>query len=133
MCLGVKSSADERGRRRCEAGRPDGRSLRRRDDFNAFYDHSDPEEAEAYLKRWCYGAKRSRLEPIKTFVATVEAHWSGIIAWQHNRLSNGLLEGTNSLVQAAKRRARGYRNKQKMITIVYLIAGKLPLPEIHTI
>ena len=109
------------------------RAARWRDDFNAFYDHSDPEEAEAYLKRWCYGAKRSRLEPIKSFVATVEAHWSGIIAWQQNRLSNGLLEATNSLVQAAKRRARGYRNKQKMITIVYLIAGRLPLPEIHTI
>ena len=94
---------------------------------------SDPEEAEAYLKRWCYGAKRSRLEPIKAFVATVEAHWNGVVAWQKNRISNGLLEGTNSLVQAAKRRARGYRSKAKMITIIYLIAGKLPLPEIHTI
>jgi transposase len=91
------------------------------------------EEAEAYLRRWCYGAKRSRLEPIKEFVATVEAHWDGIIAWQQSRLSNGLLEGTNSLVQAAKRRARGYRSKAKMITIIYLIAGKLPLPQIHTI
>ena len=43
------------------------------------------------------------------------------------------IEGTNSLVQAAKRRARGYRSKAKMITIIYLIAGKLPLPQIHTI
>ena len=109
------------------------RAARWRDDFNGFYDHSDPEEAEAYLKRWCYGAKRSRLEPMKAFVATVEAHWDGIIAWQHSRRSNGLLEGTNSLVQAAKRRARGYRSKQKMITIIYLIAGKLPLPRVHTI
>ena len=66
-------------------------------------------------------------------VAAVEAHWEGIIAWQQSRLSNGLLEGTNSLVQAATRRARGYRSKAKMITIIYLIAGKLPLPEIHTI
>ena len=55
------------------------------------------------------------------------------VAWQEDQLSNGLLEGTNSLVQAAKRRARGYRSKDKMITIIYLIAGKLPLPEIHTI
>jgi transposase len=47
--------------------------------------------------------------------------------------SNGLLEGTNSLIQAAKRSARGYRSKPKMITIIYLIAGKLPLPQIHTI
>ncbi len=109
------------------------RAARWRDDFNGFYTLTDPEEAEAYLKRWCYGAKRSRLEPIKAFVATVEAHWDGIIAWQQSRLSNGLLEGTNSLVQAAKRRARGYRSKAKMITIIYLIAGKLPLPQIHTI
>jgi transposase len=109
------------------------RAARWRDDFNGFYDCTDPAEAEAYLRRWCYGAKRSRLEPIKAFVATVEAHWNGIIAWQRNRRSNGLLEGTNSLVQAAKRRARGYRSKQKMITIIYLIAGRLPLPQIHTI
>ena len=104
-----------------------------RDDFNGFYEQPTPQAAEAYLRRWCYGAKRSRLEPIKAFVLMVEAHWNGIIAWQVNRISNGLLEGTNSLIQAAKRRARGYRNKDKMITIIYLIAGKLPLPQIHTI
>lgn len=109
------------------------RAARWRDDFNGFYEQSTPAEAEAYLRRWCYGAKRSRLEPVKEFVRTVEAHWEGIVAWQRSRLSNGLLEGTNSLIQAAKRRARGYRSKPKMITIVYLIAGKLPLPQIHTI
>ena len=37
-------------------------------------------------------------------------------------------KGTNSLVQAAKARARGYRSKTKMITIGYLIAGKLSNP-----
>lgn len=109
------------------------RAARWRDDFNGFYDQPTPADAQAYLRRWCYGAKRSRLEPIKKFVATVEAHWDGILAWQQSRLSNGLLEGTNSLIQAAKRRARGYRSKTKMITIIYLTAGKLPLPQIHTI
>ena len=109
------------------------RAARWRDDFNGFYDQPTPAHAEAYLRRWCYGAKRSRLEPIKDFVRLVEAHWDGIVAWQQSRLSNGLLEGTNSLIQAAKRRARGYRSKTKMITIIYLTAGKLPLPQIHTI
>ena len=109
------------------------RAARWRDDFNGFYDQPTPADAEAYLRRWCYGAKRSRLGPIKAFVTTVEASWDGIVAWQQNRLSNGLLEGTNSLIQAAKRRARGYRSKTKMITIIYLTAGKLPLPQIHTI
>ena len=53
-----------------------------------------------------------------------------VLAWHANHLTNGLLEGINSLVQAAKARARGYRNKDKMITIVYLIAAKLPLPTV---
>jgi transposase len=54
----------------------------------------------------------------------------GIIAWHKNHLNNGLLQGINSLVQAAKARARGYRNKTKMITIVYLTAAKLQLPSL---
>jgi transposase len=39
----------------------------------------------------------------------LEDHWLGVIRGHHSRLSNGLLEGLNSLIQAAKRRARGYR------------------------
>jgi transposase len=58
----------------------------------------------------------------------VEKHWEGILAWHTSHLTNGLLEGINSLVQAAKARARSYRNKNKMITIIYLTAAKLPLP-----
>ncbi|MGH3791219.1 MAG: ISL3 family transposase [Pseudonocardiaceae bacterium] len=103
------------------------RALRWREDFQAFYDQ-DPSYAPEYLRRWCYGATRSRLQPIKDFVTLVEKHWDGIIAWHQNHLTNGLLEGINSLIQAAKARARGYRNKNKMITIVYLTAAKLQLP-----
>ncbi len=108
------------------------RAYRWRMDFDAFYDQPD-ELAEAYLTRWCRGAIRSRLEPIKAFVRMVRSHWDGIVRWHQTRSSNGILEGTNSLVQAAKRKARGYRSKTKMITITYLIAGRLPLPTIHTI
>jgi hypothetical protein len=66
--------------------------------------------------------------PAAVVVTLVENHWDGIIAWHKNHLSNGLLEGINSLVQAAKVRARGHRSKTKMITIVYLTAAKLQLP-----
>ena len=105
------------------------RALRWRQDFQAFYDQ-DPSYAPEYLRRWCSGAKRSRLQPLKDFVTLVEKHWDGIIAGHKNHLNNGLLEGINSLVQAAKARARGYRSKTKMITIIYLIAAKLQLPSL---
>lgn len=105
------------------------RALRWREDFQAFYDQH-PSYAPEYLHSWCAGAKHSRLQPIKDFVDLVRRHWDGIIAWHESRVSNGLLEGMNSLIQAAKARARGYRNKDKMITIAYLVAGKLPLPTV---
>src|SRR5664279_399927 len=92
------------------------RAHRWREDFQEFYD-LDTGQAPGYLRRWCYGAKRSRLQPIKDFVKLVETHWDGIVGWHDSRISNGLLEGTNSLIQAAKARARGYRSKTKMITI----------------
>ncbi|MGH3829916.1 MAG: transposase [Pseudonocardiaceae bacterium] len=68
------------------------------------------------------------LQPIRDFVTLVGEHWDGLISWHANHLSNGLLEGINSLVQAAKTRARGYRSKMMMITIGYLTAAKLQLP-----
>lgn len=49
-----------------------------------------------------------------------------------NDLTTAVMEGINSLVQAAKARARGYRNVDNFITIIYLIAGKLDLRFAHT-
>ncbi|MBT2288279.1 transposase, partial [Paenibacillus albidus] len=34
----------------------------------------------------------------------------------------------NGLIQAAKRKARGYRNVQNLIAMVYMTANKLRLP-----
>ncbi len=106
------------------------RAYRWREDFQAFYQQG-PADAQDYLTRWCAGAMRSRLQPLKDFVALVRTHWTGILAWHRSHVTNGLLEGTNSLVQAAKARARGYRNKNYMITIIYLIGAKLPVPSLR--
>ncbi len=108
------------------------RAYRWRWDFDGFH-NQPPELGEAYLERWCRGAIRSRLAPVKKFVGMIHSHWEGILSWHRTWVSNGILEGTNSLIQAAKRKARGYRNKEKMITVIYLIAGRLPLPSTHTI
>ncbi|MGO9793310.1 MAG: transposase [Solirubrobacteraceae bacterium] len=67
----------------------------------------------------------SQLEPIIEFTQTLENHWDGVIRWHHTRVSNGLLEGLNSHIQAAKRRARGYRTPRNYKTMIYLVAGKL--------
>ena len=91
----------------------------------------DADEAEHYLRTWCKGAVRSRLDPIIDFAHMVEEYWLGITRWFTSRVSNGLLEGLNSLVQAAKRRARGYRSIRNYIAMIYLTVGKLDIHVTH--
>ncbi|MEX2460267.1 MAG: transposase [Paenibacillaceae bacterium] len=45
--------------------------------------------------------------------------------WFFSKLNNGLLEGVNSLIQATKRKARGYRSDKNLIAMIYLIGGVL--------
>ena len=84
-----------------------------------------PQEAECFLKKWYFWATHSKLKPMIKAAKTIKAHWNGIMNWFNTRISNGILEGMNSLVQSAKSRARGYRNVENLITMTYLIGSGL--------
>ncbi len=72
------------------------------------------------------------IEEVIKVARTNKVHWDGIMSWYTRPITNAILEGINSLIQAAKAKARGYRTLDNLITMVYLIAGKLtfnlPLP-----
>jgi len=87
--------------------------------------------AEAYLKKWCGWATRSRVPAMIDAARTIRKHWHGVLRWFTSRITNGLLEGINSLIQAAKAKARGYRTSRNLIAMVHLIAGKLELDLSH--
>jgi transposase len=93
----------------------------------AFQDlyHQPSEAAASYLKKWYFWATHSRLEPIIEAAHTVKRHWDGILRWFDSKIANGLIEGINSQVQAAK--ARGYRSTQNLKAMIYLVTGKLDL------
>lgn len=95
--------------------------------FQDLYDMETPEQAEAHLKRWYHWATHGRLTPMIEAARTVKRHWDGILRWFQSKIANGLMEGINSLVQAAKAKARGYRSTRTLTAMVYLIAGKLDL------
>jgi len=60
---------------------------------------------------------------------TLKDHWPGFLNAFDSRLTNDHVEAVNSLIQAARARARGYGTTKHLITIAYLVAGKLtPLP-----
>jgi transposase len=93
--------------------------------FQDIFGCGDLAEAEPMLKRWYFWATHSRIGPMIKAAKTIKQHWAGVLRWFVSRISNGVLEAINSLIQSAKAKARGFRNSDYLITMVYLIAGKL--------
>ena len=76
------------------------------------------------LYRWL---RKSRLEPMKKVALTLMEHKQEILNIFISRLTNAICEGINSMIQAAKRKARGYHTFEGFSCIIYLIAAKLQL------
>ena len=99
------------------------RAYRIRLAFQELYEQPSTDAGADFLQRWYFWATHSRLPPIIDAARTVKRHSDGIL----RKIANGLIEGINSLIQAAKAKARGYRSIRNLTAIVYLIAGKLDL------
>lgn len=93
--------------------------------FAEFWTFKTKEEAGSYLSYWCHLVEESKIHPFIKAAKTLKAHWFGIVNYSETNLNNGILEGINSKIQLAKKRARGYRNINNFINMIYFIAGKL--------
>lgn len=102
-----------------------GKAYRFKELFHDFWDFNDKEQGLAFLSCWCTEVEASGIAAFKKFVKTLKSHWSGIVNYLEAKIANGILEGINSKIQLAKRRARGYRNLENFINMIYFIAGKL--------
>ena len=102
-----------------------GEGYRLKELLREFWLFDDLQTAERFLEDWCAQAYKSGIFPFQKAANTIKAHWSGILNYVKSKISNGILEGINSKVQLAKRRARGYRNKTNFINMIHFIAGKL--------
>jgi transposase len=66
------------------------------------------------------------LDPVRRALGTVATHVERIVQRWRSSHSNARLEALNGIFQAARARARGYRNTATYITIIYLLAAPLP-------
>lgn len=81
--------------------------------------------AQVFLNKWYFWITHSRLKPMIDAAKTIRRHQTGILSWFDSGANNALIESMNSLIQAMKRRAKGYRNVENYISMIYLLLGKL--------
>jgi len=99
--------------------------------FQLFWEYTSPFWARRYLRRWCKGAMRSRLKPLKTFVKTMRKHEDLILNWfeAQKAFSSAAVEGMNRKINLITRKAYGFRSQQVLEIALFHALGHLPEPE----
>ena len=104
-----------------------GRAYRIVQAVDTVYASFDEETAKVRLDQLYRWMRHSRLEPMKRVAKTLREYSSEILCFFRSRLTNAICEGINSMIQAAKRKARGYHTFEGFSSMIYLVAAKLSL------
>jgi transposase len=83
--------------------------------------------------RWWYGwASRSRLPPVRKVAKMLRRHLPNVLTYFRHRITNAMSEGIAAKIQAIKKMACGFRNRENFKTAIYFHCGGLDLyPATH--
>lgn len=100
--------------------------------FNAFWSYSSPYWAGWFLDKWCTRAMRSKLPQMKKFAKSMRKHRELLLNWfrASGQVSSGAVEGLNTNVKVALRKARGFKNPRIAEIALYHELGRLPEPPV---
>lgn len=85
---------------------------------------------EPMLEKWIEAALSHNLKPLNDFVNTIYNNYQGIMLSFKTNITNAISEGINSVVQLAKSRARGFRNIENFMAMIYFL-GNSEIYQIH--
>ena len=102
-----------------------GRAFRMVQSLDDMYRCESYEDGEAVFCKLISWLMRSRLEPMKQVAGMLKKYKQLILSYFFHRLTNAISEGINSIIQSAKRRARGFRTIEGYVAAIYLAVGKL--------
>jgi transposase len=87
-----------------------------KEEFGQLWSYRRAGWARQFFLRWREQLKWQRLRPFERFVALIERHWDGIVAYcePRNKVKLGFIEGLNNKIRVIQRRAYGYRDEDYM-------------------
>jgi transposase len=83
-----------------------------KEDLRQIWSQANKRTARRVLRDWIARARASGVRMLAQFAATLEGHAEGILAYYDYPISTGPLEGTNTKIQAMKRQAYGFRDRE---------------------
>jgi transposase len=83
-----------------------------KEDLRQLWAQPNKRTARRVLRDWLARARASGVRMLCQFANTLEEHAQGILAYYDYPISTGPLEGTNTKIQAMKRQAYGFRDRE---------------------
>lgn len=83
-----------------------------KEDLRQIWSQVNKRTARRVLRDWMTRARASGIRMLAKFADTLEEHEEGILAYYDYPISTGPLEGTNTKIQAMKRQAYGFRDRE---------------------
>lgn len=104
-----------------------GEAYRLKELFKTILDQAHVDKNTTALEAWMDEAWGSGIQPIMKFIEMLSNHWYGIESYFRRISTNAFGERVNLKIQDIKRTAKGYRNVQNFITMIYFHLGGLDL------
>lgn len=126
-----KSNLSAQQRRRFEAIRKGGLKTARawaiKEEFRWFWQYVYSTSAEEFFEQWYAWGVRCRLRPIVRVAKMLKRHLPNLLSYFLYRITNATSEGFNSVIQALKYAARGFRSFANYRTRILFYCGRLEL------
>ena len=81
-------------------------------------DYLQPKRARRALDDWLSWACRSKLAPFVRVSRTIRSKKEGVLVYIQERLTNGIVEGTNNRLRMIARRAFGFHSADALISML---------------
>lgn len=108
-----------------------GEAYRLKELIRQFWLFEDEGQAKMFLYDWIRECHESGIGPFQKAANSISAHWTGITNFTLSRLTSGVAESINRKIQTIKRLARGFKNPQNFINMIYYKCGKLSFSNPH--
>ncbi len=96
------------------------------------WDYEFSYDAANHLLSWLLTAEYLGIGALRDMIKLVDNHFSEILNWFDSRMSNGMMEGINSVIQGVKSRARGYCDRRNLRTMCYQKILTVPMSRTST-
>ena len=98
-----------------------------KEEFRWFWRHVYAMSAEEFFDQWYAWGVRCRLRPVIKVAKMLKRHLPNLLSYFRHRITNATSEGFNSVIQALKYAARGFRSFKNYRTRILFFCGKLDL------